>query len=89
MTTASAKRDGVPPAIRPSRSVLQHVHGLTREKGRIAAIEPRSGQYFLGDTLMGALRAARRRHPGAVFYIVRVGHAAAYVHHGGLRKGKP
>lgn len=73
---------------RPRRSVLQRVHALTSEEGRLAAIEPLSGDYFLGDTLLAAIRQGRKKYPGAIFYVVRVGRPAAYVHHGGLRKAR-
>jgi len=60
--------------------VLRRVHALRRHKGKIAAIEPRSGDYVLADTTMEALEQARQRHPDAIFYIVRVGHRTAHVH---------
>ncbi len=41
------------------------------------AIEPESGEYFLGDTLDEAVRAARERHPSRLSHTVRVGHPAA------------
>jgi hypothetical protein len=69
-----------PEAFRPAPSVLRRVHALRRHKGKIAAIEPRSGDYFLADTTMEALALARRHHPDAIFYIVRVGRRTAHVH---------
>ena len=70
-------------ALRPRPSVLKKVHGLTRHKGKIAAIEPESGDFFLGASLIEALDRGRERHPAGVFYFVRVGHPTAHVHHGG------
>lgn len=69
-----------PEAYRPSPAVLRRVHGLRRHRGKIAAIEARSGDYFLGDNTMEALQMARRRYPRAIFYIVRVGRRTAHVH---------
>jgi hypothetical protein len=41
------------------------------------AIEPESGDHFLGQTLSEAAAAARTVHPQRRTYIVRVGHSAA------------
>jgi hypothetical protein len=41
------------------------------------AIEPRSGDYFLGRTLSDALGAARDAHPDRLSHAMRVGHPAA------------
>jgi hypothetical protein len=41
------------------------------------AIEPDSGEYFLGATLSEAGVAARKAHPGRLVYFVRVGHRCA------------
>jgi hypothetical protein len=41
------------------------------------AIEPDSGEYFLGATLSEAGVAARKAHPGRLMYFVRVGHRCA------------
>jgi hypothetical protein len=45
--------------------------------GRYVAIEPDSGRYFLADTGTEALLEARRALPDSLFYLARVGHAAA------------
>jgi hypothetical protein len=47
------------------------------------AIEPDSGDYFLGDTLSAAIQAARSVHPGKLTYATRIGHPTA-VHLGVL-----
>ena len=47
------------------------------------AIEPDSGDYFLGTTLHDASEAALRAHPERRTYVVRVGHRAA-IHMGTL-----
>jgi hypothetical protein len=40
------------------------------------AIEPESGDYFLGRTLSQAIGAARRAHPDRLSHCIRVGHKA-------------
>ncbi len=61
------------------QAVLEPQH-----RGRFVAIEPESGDYFLGDTFDEAVRAARGRHPDRLSHTVRVGHRAAF-HMGGLQ----
>ena len=41
------------------------------------AIEPESGDYFLGKTLAEAMRAARQSYPDKLTHAMRVGHSAA------------
>ena len=86
MRTSHALPVPNPEAYRPSPAVLRRVHALRRHKGKIAAIEPRSGDYFLADSTMDALQLARRSHPDAIFYIVRIGHRTAHVHHSPNRR---
>ena len=45
---------------------------------RFCAIEPDSGQYFLGKTGAEALLVAREALPGKRFYLMRVGRKFAY-----------
>lgn len=40
------------------------------------AIEPDSGDYFLGRTLSEAIQAARSAHPNRLPFVLRVGHHA-------------
>ena len=47
------------------------------------AIEPVSGNYFLGATLSEAIGAARKAHPDRLAHALRVGHKAA-VHLGAV-----
>lgn len=46
------------------------------------AIEPDSGDYFLGQTLSEAAMAARKAYPGRSAFLLRVGHRTG-VHMGG------
>jgi hypothetical protein len=41
------------------------------------AIEPESGDFFLGQTLSEAIQAARAAHPQRLPCVLRVGHEAA------------
>ncbi len=45
------------------------------------AIEPISGEYFLGSTLSDAIGASRTKYPDRLAHALRVGHKAA-VHFG-------
>jgi hypothetical protein len=50
------------------RSHLEPAHN-----GEFIAIEPESGDYFLGKTLSSAIQASRRAHPSRLSYTMRVG----------------
>lgn len=52
-------------------------HLEPEQTGRYVAIEPDSGRYFLADTGTEALIEAHRALPNSLFYLARVGHAAA------------
>jgi hypothetical protein len=45
------------------------------------AIEPESGEYFLGATLSDAIGKSRQKYPDRLAHAIRVGHQAA-VHFG-------
>lgn len=45
------------------------------------AIEPTSGEYFLGQTLSEAVGASRSKYPDRLVHTMRVGHKAA-IHFG-------
>lgn len=74
-----------------SNSVAQQAEALYRERlqtllepahvDEFVAIEPVSGDHFLGRTLSEAIGAARKAHPGRLAHAIRVGHKAA-VHFG-------
>ena len=46
-------------------------------RGQFVAIEPESGDYFVSDTLDGAVQAARTRYPDRLSHTLRVGYPAA------------
>jgi hypothetical protein len=47
------------------------------QTGRYVAIDPATGQYFIGDTGTEALLEAHRAFPQTLFYLARVGYLAA------------
>ena len=46
-------------------------------RDRFVAIEPDSGDHFLGNTLDEAVFAAIDKHPDRLTHVIRVGHRAA------------
>ena len=50
-------------------------------RDEFVAIEPDSGDFFLGSTLSEAIGLARKAHPDRLAHALRVGHRAA-VHFG-------
>ena len=47
------------------------------ERGRYVAIEPVSGEHFLGNSLDEAVNAALEKYPDRLTHTIRIGHAAA------------
>jgi hypothetical protein len=45
----------------------------SNDKGKYLAIEPESGDVYLGKSLFESLRLARKDHPYALLYIVKIG----------------
>ncbi|MEX0716522.1 MAG: hypothetical protein WD066_08045 [Planctomycetaceae bacterium] len=62
------------------QAVLEPQH-----RDRFVAIEPESGEHFLGDTFDEAVKSARATHPTRPSHTIRIGHPAA-LHMGGLRR---
>jgi hypothetical protein len=54
------------------KAALEQTHA-----GEFVAIEPTSGEYFVGATLSKAIGAARIAHPRRVAYAMRIGHRTA------------
>ena len=46
-------------------------------RNAFVAVEPDSGNYFLGATLSEAILAARKAHPESISFALRVGHPSA------------
>jgi len=57
---------------RSLRAKLEAAH-----RGELVAIEPDSGEFFLGKTLSEAIQASRAAHPDRLAFAMRVGHDAA------------
>lgn len=49
-----------------------------QHEGKVIAIEPESGEYFLGADVLGALQKAEKRFPQKIFHILRVGYPAVW-----------
>jgi hypothetical protein len=45
---------------------------------RFVAIEPVSGEYFLGDTFDEAVKSARTKYPSRLSHTIKIGHRAAF-----------
>jgi hypothetical protein len=58
------------------RSKLEPAH-----HDEFVAIEPTSGDYFLGKTVSEAIGRARAAHPDRMAHAIRIGHTAA-IHFG-------
>jgi hypothetical protein len=51
---------------------------LARHKGQVVAVEPDSGQYFLGEDVLEAARQAMAVFPHKVFEFFRIGYPAVH-----------
>ncbi len=49
----------------------------TEHWGEFVAIEPESGDYFLGKTLSDAIASSRAKYPDRLAHAIRIGHKAA------------
>ncbi len=76
----------IPEIKRPSKEILAMVHSLKGQKGMFAMIEPDTGEWFLGQTTLEALKKAKGKYPERVFYCIRVGFPFAHEHKGGINK---
>ncbi len=55
------------------QAVLESTH-----RDRYVAIEPESGEYFLGNTFDEAVRSAQAKYPSRSSHTIRIGHRAAF-----------
>ena len=65
---------------RQAEWIYEHRLKTTLEQSNLddfVAIEPVSGEYFVGGTLSEAIGAARRAYPHRLVYALRIGHRAA------------
>ena len=72
---------------RAKRIYSEHLQAILepRHCNRFVAIEPESGDYFLGDTFDQAVKAAQAKHSTRLSHTIRIGHRAAF-HIGGMRR---
>ena len=47
-------------------------------KGKIVAIEPESGDYFIGDSKMEVAMKGKVKYPDRFFYFLRIGYKGVY-----------
>jgi hypothetical protein len=77
----------IPKIKRPPKALIKKIETLeAKRKGMIAAIEPDSGDYFLGTKIFTAVEKAREKYPEGVFYCIRIGYPGVYQHRGGFGK---
>lgn len=50
----------------------------SQHRDRFVAIEPESGEYFLGDTFDEAVKSAWTKYPSRLSHTIRIGHRAAF-----------
>ena len=46
--------------------------------GKFLVLDVESGEYELDSDELAAVKRARKKHPGAAFYVLRVGHPTAF-----------
>jgi len=49
-------------------------------KGMIVAIDVDTGEYFLGKTVIEAVKTGKKKYPNKIFYTMRVGFKAVHSH---------
>lgn len=76
----------IPEVRRPSEEVLAKVQSLKEKKGMIAAIEPETGEWFLGKNILESLKKGRKKYPNGIFYFVRIGYPSVHTHKGGIKR---
>ena len=60
--------------IKPKASVIKKIHSLRGKKGKMVAVEPKSGKWFIGNTRLEAIKKALEEFPKGIFYILRIGY---------------
>lgn len=79
------KLEDIPAIKRPSKALVGKIEKLEKKnKGMVAAIDPESGEYFLGTKTFIAVEKGRKKYPKAVFYCIKIGYPGVYQHRGGL-----
>ncbi len=67
----------------PARPIFDAIRSTldVSHLNQFVAIEPISGEYFLGDTLSDAIGSSRGKYPQRLVHTFRIGHRAA-IHFG-------
>jgi hypothetical protein len=69
----------LPPIKQPSNAIVAKVqHKEVKRKGLIAAIEPKTGDYFLGKSTLEAVQKGCEKYPGTIPYCIRIGYPAVH-----------
>lgn len=76
MKNQQSVADAARPIFESLKSQLESDH-----LNRFVAIEPVSGEFFVGDTMSEAIGDSRRKYPDRLVHTFRIGHVAA-VHFG-------
>ncbi|OFY63404.1 MAG: hypothetical protein A3H98_14240 [Bacteroidetes bacterium RIFCSPLOWO2_02_FULL_36_8] len=63
--------------LRPS--VLKKIHSLKSEKGKMVAVEPTTGKWFIGVTRVEAIKKGLEEFPDGIFHIMRIGYKVSGV----------
>jgi len=81
------KLSEIPPLKMPSKALIKKIETMeAKRKGRIAAIDPDSGEYFIGKDTIAAVERGRKKLPKAVFYCIRIGYPGVYRLRGGFQE---
>ncbi len=63
-----------------AEEVYSHIQDkLKGNEGKFIAIEPESGDYFIGATLLEAYEKGKTKFPGRGFFYKRIGFKAAFL----------
>jgi len=65
--------------IAKGKEVFERIKGKLEGQGGVVAIEPESGEYFVGQTLGAANDAAFAKHPDTWVYFVRINEPQAAI----------
>ncbi len=64
---------------KPSKEVVARLRELeATHRGWFAAVEPKSGELFVGEDILDALNKAEKVFPDCVFDVYRIGYEVVY-----------
>jgi len=77
----------IPPLKKPPKSLIKKIETTeAKHKGMVVAIDPDSGNYFLGKDTFAAIGKGKKKFPGSVFYCIRIGYPGVEQVRGGFRR---